>query len=1166
MTEISSHNPSPQEREAFVNLSGSSASGRGVNSSDEGTTDTPGHVNPAVNPGVNPGSSVTIKADPGIDTQEMARFIGMVFGKTDRPIEICAFTEDSKSPRPIFLTLGSTAVLDDGTEFTVSAQTIAEAVAEADREGILPANKSDITRRPVNAWYIRMTTLGQVGPFMMGGRGGANNTGQVIGFWLDGDYGTKGHATPREGDLPNPQNADQVREIWKAAGYPAPSVEWMTGGGLNGLWLFPGPITVPDGPDGEELHQRLAKASDRWNLRVVRVARKMKLKYGNVGNLDRLMRLPGSVNRKSDHHLEPKAVYAEYTGATYELDELLALIPEATVREDGSTYDPLTGDELAAARPQRPTGARERSEGMTSWDAYNEHMWANGLFRAQLTQDAWTHAGWAGRIEGLTRPEKDPRQGQSATFGYNEDPGQPKLFVFSDGAPGLLGMPKEEGGFLRQFLSPYVYLAATRYNGDLSACARDLYAKGYGDPFDTAPQEDEAVDLFAGQIDDDGQVNFGPGPAPVDIVDRGATAEGDPVQAAPEPIPLTAPDALPYDMERFGRLGDIAQAFADGIGVSPDMTVIGMLSAASTACGGKVYVYVDERDWKQPVVFHGINLAPPGGMKSDAGKICWKPVMELQKERRDSSRTQAEMDEMYLDICDSRIEKLKKDAVRVTNPGDRQQIEADLALEVRRRTELEDKRTSPCRLWANDTTPEALVENMARQGGRMAILDTEPRFLKIMAGGAGKKGGNPDPSIMLAGYDQDAGSRDRITNRTEVILEKPSLTIGIFTQPKRFASIAADNVEMDEGGAWGRFFYSVPTGTRYRSRDIARVSDAMSAEHNARIRAMFRELYDSREDVVVSLSTEAEEFFLAHWLGQDPELLPQEQRVRIDGWDQKEEGRALRIATLIELYENPKSREIGIDRIKDVIAISETMRTHARAASEYIATMEGDPLAPAREIHEWLREEMPKGVVTATAVLRALRRKRSKTVARIDHVLDGLRVLEDYNWIRAALLDEKGHGDLRTFMPHPTLRSPAENTQVRTVTNAPEAAGDPVGGSTPTEEPVQKRGKAEILAKIVQDAVAGHCDAAAGDPPGEEDWRVRADELYEMVCSAGGLTSIDGMSPQEKDAVPEDERVDRTRFGAALRAAYPRIGTKRTGKGAGKILWYTSIRFKSDRP
>ncbi|CAL9379624.1 AAA family ATPase [Streptomyces sp. enrichment culture] len=427
-------------------------------------------------PAAGAAGSITIKPDPGIDTAEAARFLGMVFGKATTPIEICVFVEGSRKPRPFFWTLGAEGTTDSGEDFVVTPKTLADAIADGDKNGILPANKSIVTEEAVNAWYVRMTTLGAVGPFLCGGRGGSRNVGQVFGFWADGDYGTLGHAKTKPGDLRLPANADEVRAIWAACGYPEPSVTWMTGGGINGLWLFDEPITIPEGTDGEALRLKLDDLSDHWNRHIVRTARARDRKQDNVGNLDRLLRLPGSVNRKSDHTYDPKAVYADYTGATYTLDELAALLPE---------------------EPQKPRQAPAQSfqgqaDGDTPWAAYNAYMWAEGRFRQQLADDGWPHHSWAGQVDNLTRPDKDTRDGMSATFGHNEDAGQPKLFVFSDGAPGLLGVSRDEGGFHRQYVDPYQYFAATQFaydeksgemrdrKGALSACASFLRSKGFG--------------------------------------------------------------------------------------------------------------------------------------------------------------------------------------------------------------------------------------------------------------------------------------------------------------------------------------------------------------------------------------------------------------------------------------------------------------------------------------------------------------------------------------------------------------------------------------------------------------------------------------------------------------------------------------------------------------
>ncbi|MFF6966042.1 DUF3987 domain-containing protein [Streptomyces anthocyanicus] len=467
--------------------------------------------------------SVTIKPDPGIRVQEIERFLGMVYRGVTGPIEICVFLKGKKSPLPAFFELGTPTghQADDGsgTPELYTPKVIAEMIAKLDQEGLLSNNKSDTVRHDIEAWYIRTPSTLAMTPKT--GRGGKRNVREVIGFVLDGDYGIKGHK--RDGKkLPNPKDADEVRDIWRAAGYPEPSVTWHTGGGINGLWLFgdengnPKPVVIPNGPAGTELREKMQAASDRWQQRAVREAKKRGLNHDSVGNLDRLMRLPGSVNRKSDHIYAPPAVYADYTGAYYTLDEIAALIPEPVVREDGSTVDPITGEELTPARPPR-TATTGTYEGETPSDAYNKHMWADGRFRQQLADDGWTHHSWAGDVENLTRPGKNKADGRSASYGHNDDSACPMLFNFSDSSPGLIGIAKEahgEGGAKDLYLSPAIYLAASdpRFyaNEDtgeirtlrdaMSACGRWLTSEGFG--IRAEPTFDEEEFYLAGMTEE----------------------------------------------------------------------------------------------------------------------------------------------------------------------------------------------------------------------------------------------------------------------------------------------------------------------------------------------------------------------------------------------------------------------------------------------------------------------------------------------------------------------------------------------------------------------------------------------------------------------------------------------------------------------------------------
>jgi hypothetical protein len=105
---------------------------------------------------------------------------------------------------------------------------------------------------------------------------------------------------------------------------------------------------------------------------------------------------------------------------------------------------------------QPDDGPAARFNAATTWDEL-------------LTADGWTlhHTDGDGE-QHWTRPGKERRDGTSATVNYR---GNDALKVFTSSIPTL----EAERAYSR-----FGYLAATRHNGDRSACAHALIANGYG--------------------------------------------------------------------------------------------------------------------------------------------------------------------------------------------------------------------------------------------------------------------------------------------------------------------------------------------------------------------------------------------------------------------------------------------------------------------------------------------------------------------------------------------------------------------------------------------------------------------------------------------------------------------------------------------------------------
>ncbi|MGP4114157.1 DUF3987 domain-containing protein [Streptomyces sp. 4N509B] len=171
-------------------------------------------------------------------------------------------------------------------------------------------------RRPQGI-YVQVTTLREHPP--EGRRGGEDLAHGLTHLWADGDFGTIGHK-PGPDDLPAPPNADAIIEIVAQSGLPEPSGWAHSGGGYNPVWI----LTTPHLIDGEEDRARIKQLTTGWQVILAAHAYRRGWSWdGEVGNLDRLMKLPGTINRKEG--IERLASIGPGAGTRYDLDYLIAV-------------------------------------------------------------------------------------------------------------------------------------------------------------------------------------------------------------------------------------------------------------------------------------------------------------------------------------------------------------------------------------------------------------------------------------------------------------------------------------------------------------------------------------------------------------------------------------------------------------------------------------------------------------------------------------------------------------------------------------------------------------------------------------------------------------------------------------------------------------------------
>jgi len=315
-----------------------------------------------------------------------------------------------------------------------------------------------LDKRNPQGIYARATTLRTLPAEDR--RGGIDHTGEFLGFWADLDIAGPGHKTKNI----LPASVEDCLAIVEASGLPAPT-EWVhSGGGMYPWWL----LTEPHVPHSIQEMERL---SADWQRLIGLASEKLGFSYGaGVGDLARVLRIPGTVNRK----VEDQPTLCQWrtdlsTSQPYDLDRLTVDLHAGLKRleKPPPVIAPGFTPSALSVPGNRPGDAFNAA---TTWPQLLEADGATVFSSRGLGYAEWT------------RPGKDKREGSSATTGHK---GSDVLKVFTDSWPGLT-----QGETYDRF----GYYAATQHNGNIREATKALAALGYGEKL-TQPVPEWRPDL-----------------------------------------------------------------------------------------------------------------------------------------------------------------------------------------------------------------------------------------------------------------------------------------------------------------------------------------------------------------------------------------------------------------------------------------------------------------------------------------------------------------------------------------------------------------------------------------------------------------------------------------------------------------------------------------------
>ena len=409
-------------------------------------------------------------------------------------------------------------------------------------------------------------------------------------------------------------------------------------------------------------------------------------------------------------------------------------------------------------------------DGTRPGDVFND----KADFRDLLESNGWTSADRSGSGgEHWTRPGKP--HGTSATLKEG------CLYVFSSNA----GLPMGA----HDAFSAYTHI---NHNGDFSAAAKELYAKGYG-------KKDFAV--FA--------------PRQVD------NSEGKIEWSKPTPLPDGLPKVEPFDYRLLPeKLTPWVQDICERIQCPADYVAVTVTTSLGAAIGRKIGIRPQlKTDWTVTPNMWALLIGRPGVLKSPAMEAALAPMKMLAA--RAFEIHQKAMKEFSLQQV---VSKLKAEASeKAARKRLRENPQADVSdFLVTEEAEVPTLR----RYMVNDTTAASLGEiHRQNPNGLLAYRDELVSLLKNL-----EREDNAEASgFYLTGWNGDSSyTFDRITRGMNLHIPAVCLSLLGSTQPGRISHFikAAVNGGTGDDGLLQRFALTVWPDTDGKWKDVDRWPDS----------------------------------------------------------------------------------------------------------------------------------------------------------------------------------------------------------------------------------------------------------------------------------------------------------------------------------------------------
>lgn len=430
------------------------------------------------------------------------------------------------------------------------------------------------------------------------------------------------------------------------------------------------------------------------------------------------------------------------------------------------------------------------------------------------------------------------------------------------------------------------------------------------------------------------------------------------------------------------------KAVCDYVQIYPEQAILPLLSVLSLCVQGKALIKHTGNDYAAQLSLYTLTVANSGERKSASVNLFLKPVLKYQETYNKLHKDEFSKSKAEIDLLNSRLTSAKKSKKTSIEEVVKLQREYD-SLEIK----------SPLLLNVTNVTAEYLIQEMKKQGEKMAMIDGEGGVFDVMSGMYSKKS-QTDIDIYLKAYDGDQIVNGRKSDKKgnekstvePTIINDPCLTIGLMTQTDHFEKVMK-NEQFIGRGLMQRFLFSFPdTLAGERKHTSPNIPKEVKEEYENTINRLLN-MPTPEEKPIILHDKEAISVFEDYFYHVETGLKPNGIFECIREWANKQVTRCLKIAAILHLCEHEASEPITGNEAQKVVSIATWTENQALRAFSGAASMEKDTKA-ALHILQGVKKSKPENnEMTRSQIYR----KNQSCKEQIDNALD---ILEEKHYIK----------------------------------------------------------------------------------------------------------------------------------------------------------------------